>query len=331
MVGKKKNRKVSQSSVPADRNPDPESSNRPDGKAQEHLLGLIANLHLNSEYSDLEIICKGRTLPAHKLVVCSRSEYFKRACFGEFKETHEPICLDNTDPVLLEKVLEFLYTGNYTLGRPIPKAQGPQLDSDTECAKESLITSISKGHDPNQLSSEVEEAIIHSSENIAQDTMGGSDQSDQEHATEPVVDPSAECHPCYFHMRVFGEADYFMISSLKDKAKEQFRASFTDCSERDLFVEVIKELYSERANYQELKTLAIDIVINNLPSLRKGFSPAIDSELLEAVPNFAVELCLATMDRYVSELPNMKPYPFATGFEYKGVDYESLPWGFRNN
>lgn len=34
----------------------------------------------------------------------------------------------------------------------------------------------------------------------------------------------------------------------KDKAKEQFRMSFTDCSERDLFAEVVKELYSERAN-----------------------------------------------------------------------------------
>ena len=251
------------------------------------------------------------------------------------QETHEPICLDNTDPVLFEKVLEFLYTGNHTLGRLIPKAQDPQLDSDTECAKESLITSISKGHDPDQLASEVEEAadeiIIHSSENIVQDPMGGSDQSDQEDATEPVIDPSAESHPSYFHMRVFGEADYFMISSLKDRAKEQFRTSFTDCSERDLFAEVIKELYSERTNYQELKTLAIDFVVNNLPSLQKGFSPAIDSELLEAVPNFSVELCLATMDKYVSEPPNMKLYPFAMGFEYKGVDYESLPWGFRSN
>jgi hypothetical protein len=42
MPGKKKNRKVSQSSVPADPEPEPESSNWPDGKAQEHLLNLIA-------------------------------------------------------------------------------------------------------------------------------------------------------------------------------------------------------------------------------------------------------------------------------------------------
>jgi hypothetical protein len=109
-------------------------------------------------------------------------------------------------------VLEFLYTGNYTVGRLIPRAQDPQLNSDTECAKGSLITSISGVHAPNQPATEVEEVTneitIHSSENIAQDRMGGSDQSDQEDAVEPVIDHSAECHPCYFHMRVFGEADY---------------------------------------------------------------------------------------------------------------------------
>ncbi|KAL2859768.1 uncharacterized protein BJX67DRAFT_376056 [Aspergillus lucknowensis] len=293
MPGKKKNRKVSQSSVPGDPEPGPESSNWPDGKAQERLLNFIASLHLNSEYSDLEIICK--------------------ACFGEFKETREPIRLDNTDAVLLEKVLEFQYTGNYSVGRLIPETQDPQLNCDTG------------------LEEATDEITIHSSEIIAQDPMRGSDQSDREDAVESVIDPSAECHPCYFHMRVFGEADYFMISPLKDKAREQFPTSFTDCSEKDLFAEVIKELYSERANYQELKTLAIDVVVDNLPSLREGFSTAIDSELLEAVPKFAVDLCLATMDKYVSEPPNMKPYPFATGLEYKGVGYNSLPWDFRNN
>ncbi|KAL4866012.1 hypothetical protein BDV12DRAFT_199562 [Aspergillus spectabilis] len=138
-------------------------------------------------------------------------------------------------------------------------------------------------------------------QNISRKTPWVKTTSDQEGVMEPVIDLLAECHPCYFHMRIFGEADYFMISDLKDIAKEQFRTSFTDCSERDLFAEVIKELYLERANYQELRTVAIEVVVNNLPSLRKGFDPAIDSELLEAVPNFAVDLCLATIYKYSQE------------------------------
>ncbi len=65
--------------------------------------------------------------------------------------------------------------------------------------------------------------------------MGGSDPSDQEDAAEPVIDPLAERHPCYFHMHVFGEADYFMISSLKDKAKEQF-ARLLRISQRGIYL-----------------------------------------------------------------------------------------------
>ena len=54
---------------------------------------------------------------------------------------------------------------------------------------------------------------------------------------ERAFDSSADCRPCYFHMRIFGEADYFMINPLKDKGKAQF--CFMDCSERNLFAEVI--------------------------------------------------------------------------------------------
>jgi hypothetical protein len=77
-------------------------------------------------------------------------------------------------------------------------------------------------------------------------------------------------------------------------------------SERDLFADVIKELYSQRANSQALKTLEIDVVVHNIPSLQR-FQPASDSELLEAVPSFAIDLCLETLDEYVSEPPHMKP------------------------
>jgi hypothetical protein len=79
-----------------------------------------------------------------------------------------------------------------------------------------------------------------------------------------------------------------------------------ESSERDLIADVIKELYSQRANFQELKTLEIDAVVHNIPSLQM-FQPTSDSELLEPVLSFAIDLCLETMDEYVSEPPHMKP------------------------
>lgn len=147
---------------------------------------------------------------------------------------------------------------------------------------------------------------------------------------EPAVDILADCHPCYFHVRMYGEADYFMISGLKRKAKENFLSSFLNCSEKESFSETIAELYSTRANYGKLRKLAVEAIVDNLPSFRKGFTPVIDSKLMKSVPDFAIDLCLPAMDKYVSEPSNMKPYTLPTGFEYKGVDYMLHPKGTVN-
>ncbi|KAL5051344.1 hypothetical protein BDW71DRAFT_202526 [Aspergillus fruticulosus] len=308
--------------------------------ARESILDLISSHYLNSDYSDLMIICNGKTLLAHRLVVCPRSEYFKSACLGGFKEAKEPVCLDNRDPVLIEKVLEFLYTGNYTIGYLAPEVRSPPfprdrgLKLDTEQTSEPVVSCIPGEHAPAEPTPAAEannETTTSSPENIALDLVDDKDPSDQADDVDAVGDTSADCHASYFHLRIFAEADYFMISDLKDRAKEQFHASFMDCSDRNLFAEVIEELYSNRANYQELRKLAIDVVIDNLPNLQNESVPAIDSELVEAVPGFASDLCLATVKKYVSDPPSMKPDPFATGFKYKTVQsFGATDLSFRN-
>lgn len=40
---------------------------------------------LNKEYSDITIICSDKAFPAHRLVLCSQSAYFRKACSGNFK------------------------------------------------------------------------------------------------------------------------------------------------------------------------------------------------------------------------------------------------------
>ncbi|XHF99729.1 hypothetical protein AWENTII_003219 [Aspergillus wentii] len=100
----KKNRKAVRSFVADDQEPEPPSPEQ-DMDSRRPILDLVSSLHLNSDYSDLVIIYGGKTFPAHKLVVCPRSEYFKQACFGGFKETKEPIKLGDKNPVLIEKVL----------------------------------------------------------------------------------------------------------------------------------------------------------------------------------------------------------------------------------
>ena len=243
-------------------------------------------------------------------------------------------------------MLEFLYTGDYTIGSHIPEGEDPQSDSDgaqgltTERTEETAVHNTSE-HALDELASETEgatnENIMPSPESTEPGIVDESPllerpvlvdgplekvPGDQRGSAESIVDPLAGCHPCYIHMRVFGEADYFVISDLKDRAKEQFCETLRDCYEKKFFVEIIEELYSNRANYQSLKEPAIAVVIDNLPGLWKGFAPAIDIELMKAVPDFAIDLCRATLDEYVVEPSNMKPYSFPTGFEHKGVDYK---------
>ncbi|KAF3399976.1 hypothetical protein F1880_008434 [Penicillium rolfsii] len=337
---------------------DPESDHpvrdTQDKEDQETILRHIASLHLNSDYSDLAIICKDETFSAHKLVVCPRSKYFQRACYGGFKETEGQIYLDERNPILIQKVLEFLYTGNYTLGcRTTTSNSDTNSDEgqriDTEPERELGMDSLPDEYALHEAAAEIED-LTHETAEVALEknadrAVHGSPMNEKPapidegpekglielgDAMEPIIDTLAEFHPSYFYVRMYSEADYFMISDLKTKAKVHFRASFMNFPDRDSFAKMIEELYSTRANYHELRKQAIEVIVDNLLDLRKGFAPVIDSEVVGSVPGFAIDLCLATMDNYVSEPPNMKPYPFATGVEYKGVDYKFYPMGTAN-
>ncbi|CAK96755.1 uncharacterized protein An08g09780 [Aspergillus niger] len=265
-----------------------------DSRGQKTILNLMSNLHLSSEYSDLKIICKDKIFPAHKLL-----------------ETKGSICLDDKSPVLIEKVLEFLYTGNYTLGYRTTKTLTPPTDDNegprmnTNHTRDPLIYFPSRRRATDEYAAEMEElandAAVAAVENSADGFVDGSPMNkkgpnEEENNVEPAVDILADCHPCYFHVRMYGEADYFMIDDLKIKAEEKVLASLVNCSEVDSFSQIIAELYSGRADYGRLRKLALKVIVDNLPTLRKGFTPVINAKLMESVPDFAVDLCLPTID-----------------------------------
>lgn len=235
-------------------------------------------------------------------------------------------------------MLEFLYTGDYTLKRlattPVHPGtegaerqeintrveNGPVLDSSseesgmhnhttemTELFNEAAVTATESTEGPVD-GSAVENKPVPIEENPAEELF------EQGVELEPIVDKLADCHPCYFHVRMYGEADYFMISDLKTKAKAQFLASFMDNPKRATFADTIEELYSTHADYQQLRQLAIEVIVDNLPNLRKGLFPVIDSRLMKAVPDFTLDLCQATLDKYVGVPPTTL---FSVGPEFK--------------
>lgn len=118
----------------------------------------------------------------------------------------------------------------------------------------------------------------------------------------------ADYYPCCFHARMYGEADYFRISGLESKAEAYFRASFMSSSEIEPFAETIREIYSTRANYQTLRQVAIGMIVNSLPKLRKEPNPALNEKLMNSIPGFTYELCQALIDKRVNDFNNMEEY-----------------------
>ncbi|KAM3423976.1 hypothetical protein BST61_g1369 [Cercospora zeina] len=75
-----------------------------------------ADLYNQPAYSDIIISFSGRRVHCHKLVICSKSEYFKKLCdhnSGFSESTQNEIELKDDDPDALEHVLRYMYSGKH--------------------------------------------------------------------------------------------------------------------------------------------------------------------------------------------------------------------------
>ncbi|KAJ6102604.1 hypothetical protein N7486_005031 [Penicillium sp. IBT 16267x] len=164
-------------------------------------------------------------------------------------EANEPIRLDDNSSVLLENVLDFQYTGEYTVGSPEPTPNSRQADGDersrsdgdAESAREPPIKLQSDQLVNASLTPETGEAVTGidlpppeivlvelanaclNSENPA--LINQTPEKDLSNAWgvgEPIADTLFDNHPCYFHLRMYGEADYFMIDGLILKRARNF-------------------------------------------------------------------------------------------------------------
>ncbi|KAK5170364.1 uncharacterized protein LTR77_004951 [Saxophila tyrrhenica] len=74
----------------------------------------LQNVWANARYSDFTIGCGERKWKAHKVVVCSQSDFFHKACDGEFKEAQTGVVtLKEDDPNVVEVMLHFMYHFDY--------------------------------------------------------------------------------------------------------------------------------------------------------------------------------------------------------------------------
>lgn len=77
---------------------------------------LVSALFLNGEYSDVQLVVEGVSFPAHRIILASRSQYFRALLFGGMKETSQSeIELKAAPTVAFKILLKYIYSGRMTL------------------------------------------------------------------------------------------------------------------------------------------------------------------------------------------------------------------------
>ncbi|XP_026471580.1 BTB/POZ domain-containing protein 9 isoform X2 [Ctenocephalides felis] len=81
------------------------------------LLGQnLSNLCCSDNYSDVILVVEGEKIPSHKVILASRSEFFRALLFGGLKESsQEEIVLKEVPIKAFRELLKYIYTGHLFL------------------------------------------------------------------------------------------------------------------------------------------------------------------------------------------------------------------------
>lgn len=78
----------------------------------QHLRRLVAAMHRDTVFADVEIQCGNQSFPAHRLVLASASPVFAKMLQAEMKEACTgKITIEDVPPEVVAKALRYMYTG----------------------------------------------------------------------------------------------------------------------------------------------------------------------------------------------------------------------------
>ncbi|KAK5704552.1 hypothetical protein LTR17_021786 [Elasticomyces elasticus] len=78
------------------------------------LLTDLSTLLTSEEHTDLKIMLGDRVWNVHKAIVCARSDFFAKACKGDFKEADDGVVeIHDDDPMVIDKVIHYIYKTEY--------------------------------------------------------------------------------------------------------------------------------------------------------------------------------------------------------------------------
>lgn len=82
-----------------------------------YLSIVLGKLMETPKFSDLKFVCEGQEIKVHKAIVCTQSPVIDKSANNEFfVEAHEGrIEMDNFDLPTVKRMVEFMYTGTYSV------------------------------------------------------------------------------------------------------------------------------------------------------------------------------------------------------------------------
>jgi hypothetical protein len=189
------------------------------------------------------------------------------------------IQFDDREPLLVEKMLECLYKGDYKY--------------------ETLVAVLSYKR-PFHASENTDAASIPETPSTDYQTTPSEACLTPGSSTEPESDVrprTAWSSPARFHASMYAYANYFGIELLKARAKQHFNQTFLDQYFSSQFEDTIHEVYAPTPEHDRgLRDIVVNMTMMSLQTLRTLPRRILDDETLKHCPKFTLDLCIALAD-----------------------------------
>ncbi|OXV07290.1 hypothetical protein Egran_04945 [Elaphomyces granulatus] len=254
---KKIKRKYGLFNFPPDLKPDP----------GDELVDALTGLFQKPKYSDLTIICGSHTFKVHRCIVCPRSDFFARACDGKFKEASSGIVELHEQPLLVEKMLEYLYTLDYTV-----------------CDQLNPVTEDSTKPCP------IQPKPADTDDNLTIVTTDGA---------------SSDYDTLSFHILMYSLADRLFIRGLKALAKVNVVRELEQRLNAECFPSAVTDIYNSTPPHDRgLRDIAVDTTLSHLAELRRkdeSGQAALPNSLLKQIPDYTYDLSVSMINKRTPE------------------------------
>ncbi|CAG8950511.1 hypothetical protein HYFRA_00007008 [Hymenoscyphus fraxineus] len=227
--------------------------------ATSSLLGVVASLLDDEDYSDLKIRCKDKVFAVHKNIVCKQVDFFAKCVKGPFKESQTGIIdLEDDIPEIVALFIEYLYTGDYQYDQAPENPPTATISNPTAYREPSKPTS-SKPHVFGQPSvAKTNKPAVFGHVSVA--TTAGA-ISENTTAPETPANTAEKTSVLLIHSQVYTLADKFCVESLKKFASEKFRQAINYLhhpSQMYMFTAVLQTVFEgSTENDRVLKDLCV--------------------------------------------------------------------------